>query len=94
MKDGDKYYCGPDTLPQWLKKPASKYFNEACKQHDIDYANGSDRLLADKMFYMSMKKIANEQPTLAKRNGAKFQAWLYYKAVRWFGAKHWGKNET
>lgn len=33
----NKYYCGPQQWPTWIRKPLSRFYNRACYNHDTNY---------------------------------------------------------
>ena len=39
MEKEPHYYCGPQSWPQWLRKPLSRFYNRACRDHDNDYSD-------------------------------------------------------
>lgn len=83
MCDGCGTKGGWIPVPQWI-------FTASCDIHDFNYWLGyreEDREKADRQFYEAMVSDANTYGFI-KKTFYKSQAWLYYKAVRLLGAKH------
>lgn len=81
MEDG----CG--AKGGWFNPPEF-FFEASCNQHDFYYWRGgfeSDRLIADKAFYKFMLKDSERAESYLTRKSHRLCAYLYYKAVRWFG---------
>jgi len=81
----------------WFKAP-NFLFKASCNQHDFYYWRGgeeNDRKYADDMFYKYMKKDCAESKWYEKISHYLI-AYLYYKAVRFFGEKFfsYGKMKT
>ena len=81
--------CGPKGL---FIKPPDFMFRASCDHHDFNYWIGCNRLhrkKADLQFYREMLKDAGSDPWY------KFWAGVYYRVVRWFGARsfYWGKKQ-
>ena len=58
--------------------------------HDYNYAVGgteADRRWADWGFYQAMVKDTKRLPWW-RQPGARFNAWIFYRLVRWFGKKN------
>lgn len=87
--------CGSKSgfipIPQFI-------FNASCDQHDFYYWRGGteqDRLKADNEFYQAMKDdIKDLNINFIKKQWYRFWAYSYYKAVRFFGRKHFCYRET
>ena len=84
--------CGPanwrGAAPQW-------FFKACCMEHDYNYALGgteADRRWADWGFYVAMIKDIMRLPWY-KRPFARIVAWVFYRAVRWQGAKQFNYRE-
>lgn len=30
--------CGPQAWPKWIRRPLSRFYNRACKNHDANYS--------------------------------------------------------
>lgn len=76
----------------WVKPPHAVFFKSVCNKHDYSYWQGcteADRKKADYGFYVAMVEDCN-RPEVAWYNYARYRpwCWLYYKAVRQFGAKY------
>ena len=41
MAEGQKYHCGPENAPKWVRRILSYKFNASCKIHDMDYSKDS-----------------------------------------------------
>lgn len=72
-------------------------FHASCNHHDFYYWRGgseADRKRADEAFYKFMKQDAAMAGTMLKRLHYRLWAYIYYQAVRQFGAKyfHYGKQ--
>ena len=70
--------------------PHAVFFRACCDHHDYGYWRGGtekDRKRCDKMFYMAMKKDCKGLPWL-DRLRYKPWCWVYYRAVRQFGARY------
>ena len=79
-----KKYCGPFWMPEWAR-PCNK-FNEACKQHDLDYTEcKKTRKQADEDFLAAMLKVCDGA-------GDKSIAYSYYGMVRAMGWASWGRK--
>lgn len=81
-----------------LVKPPNFLFKASCNQHDFYYWRGGteeDRLKADKAFYEAMLVDVSNAEWYNKVQ-YKAIAYIYYKAVRRFGAKYFnlGKMKT
>lgn len=70
------------------------WFTNCCNQHDVFYRTGKDehgnaitRAEADKRFRICLRADALTLP------GRLFFPWLYWSAVRVFGARHWNRKE-
>ena len=78
--------------------PPEFLFHASCNQHDFYYWRGgseADRKKADEAFYRYMQIDANRYSGL-KRLKYLAIAYIYYKAVRIFGRRHfyYGKQKT
>lgn len=84
--------CGPKG--GWLDPP-DWFFEASCDWHDFAYWRGGtedDRLKADWGFYQAMIRDTRRAPWYL-RPTLRFQAWLYYTAVRLFARSqfHYGE---
>ena len=52
----NEYYCGPQSWPAWIRKPLSKYYNRACRNHDKNYADLTEFKEAEKQFKSEVKR--------------------------------------
>lgn len=78
----------------WFSVP-ELVFHKACCVHDELYKLGGtaiDRRNDDKTFYCMMK-LAVSQHKSYKRPHLYILAWIYYRAVRLFGAKYYNFTE-
>ena len=80
--------CGPKGGK--IHPPCSAFFKASCDAHDFAYQEGGteeDRLKADAAFFGAM---VTDGARLAwwKRGYFIAWAWLYFRAVRWFGGRH------
>jgi len=64
-----KYHCGPQSWPRWIRKPISKYYNRACRNHDENYNNNVD-------FKKSESQFKSE---VSRRRGVLKKAWKFGK---------------
>lgn len=82
-----KSRCGPNWMPEWLRRIGSCKFNASCRVHDMDYATHKySRDEADERFLQNMLKQAD---------GSIFWsgiAYLYYWLARFAGKLSWGKD--
>lgn len=94
MAKGQKYHCGAVQWPKWLRKFLSKYFNAACKIHDLDYSERSPFLQAeaDERFKAHMDMQTSKHPKIHRILKAK--ACVYYWVVCKFGKKQYQGNEV
>lgn len=64
MTKKSDYYCGPQHWPRWFRKPLSKYYNRACREHDNDYGSGElSRSVAELKF---RKEIIRKRKAIKK----------------------------
>jgi hypothetical protein len=73
----------------WIDPPEF-IFHEDCNNHDLAYDRGfteHDREAADKEFLRNMLLSVSKAPWYS-RPFFQAQAYIYYRAVRMFGAKH------
>jgi hypothetical protein len=78
----------------WFKPIHWWNISEDCDAHDFAYFCGGtnkDRKIADKLLRKAILSRCANAP-LYKRWYYKIQAWLYYEAVRAFGAKYFTKR--
>ena len=81
-----KYYCGPQWLPEWMRKIASTKFNASCKIHDLDYASQKfTRYESDMRFLTNMMKQANDSLFW------EIMAMIYFVLARIAGRMSWKK---
>ena len=81
--------CGPGKLGHKLVPDGP--FASACRQHDLDYAEGKlSRLEADQRFLANMKARAAGLSSWWARIFWGRMARVYYWAVRAFGASRYG----
>ena len=76
--------CGPSN---WRGPRPNWFFKASCLEHDYNYAVGNteaDRRWADWGFYTAMIKDTYRLPWW-QRPFARFQAWMFYTSVRFFG---------
>jgi hypothetical protein len=79
--------CGPQS---WKGRGPNWLFKACCFIHDYNYAAGgteADRRWADWGFYQAMVKDTKRLPWW-RQPGARFNAWIFYRMVRWFGKKN------
>ncbi len=84
--------CGPQN---WRGPRPDWFFKASCDEHDWNYAVGgteADRRWADWGFYAAMIKDTRRLSFFA-RIAARWQAWIFYKLVRWRGAEHFHYDE-
>ncbi len=80
--------CGPAS---WKGKGPNWLFKADCYEHDYNYAAGgneADRRWADWGFYAAMVKDTHRLPWW-RQPLARVNAWLFYRLVRWLGAKRY-----
>lgn len=73
----------------FVKPPHRIFFKTSCNHHDYGYWRGCtapDRKQADQMLY---KKMIEDCSTIGMVSWLRYRpwCWLYYQAVRMFGAK-------
>ena len=75
----EKNHCGPENMPEFMRKWLSKKFNVACWLHDKHYDDPkTDRFKCDKIFLINMVKKGENDRDIA-------YAIIYYFSVRIFG---------
>ena len=76
-----KYHCGPKSWPNFIKKRLSKYHNESCRLHDIDYQTRlCPRKNIDSLFLSRMLETANGDRK-SIRNAKRLYRWV--RALGW-----------
>ncbi len=78
----------------WFSVPEF-VFHSSCCYHDWLYSLGGteeDRKADDKEFYALMKSAIKDHKSY-KRPHLYILAWIYYRAVRLFGAKYYNYTE-
>ncbi len=79
--------CGPRT---WRRTIPTWHARALCVQHDRRYYIGgteADREAADYALYDGMRRQAAKEAPL-RRVWMLYQAWVFYRFVRWGGAEH------
>ncbi len=79
---------------KWFRTPQFCFKSDCCF-HDFLYSIGgspTDRLHADEQLYWDMKHRIDETKPWWQRPGHKLVAWIYYRAVRQFGDKHFYRD--
>ena len=77
--------------------PPEFLFHASCNHHDFLYWRGGseeDRKRADEDFYRYMQLDAVNEDNPIIRSLYELNAWLYYEAVRLFGAKYFYYTDT
>ena len=83
----EKYCCGPDYLPDWLRKYLSKKFDIACLWHDYHYeTKEKSRRESDDYFLEQMI-------SLSKTRWDRIIAYTFYYICRLFGWSRYGKPD-
>jgi hypothetical protein len=82
----------------WFDPPDGP-FREACNAHDAAYWIGlrgpvgrKMRQRVDKQFRLRMLRAAADQPTFLERTWYRGMAWIYWAAVRLFGARYFNST--
>ena len=79
--------CGPRS---WRRRIPTWHATELCNAHDVAYHTGgteADRKRADYALYDGMRRQAAKE-AWPRRVWMLAQAWVFYRAVRATGAKH------
>jgi hypothetical protein len=95
MKSNEVNGCGACSgWMKWIKPPHHRFFEKECCLHDELYNAGGtkeDRKKADVRLFEDMVKHSIDHFKPKMRIGAQVWfivlAYVYYKAVRWFGSK-------
>ena len=77
--------------------PPDLWFHDECRRHDFLYWRGGtreDRREADRIFYNDMRFKAQQASTSLGRWWRGIWAWIYFKAVDWFGGFNSDFNGT
>ena len=93
MAKGQKYHCGAEKWPKWVRRIASLYFNSACKIHDLDYGERTPftQKEADDRFKAHMDILTSKYKY---HRLLKIKARLYYWGVSKYGKKQYAGDEV
>jgi len=77
-KNKTVYYCGPQSWPQWVRKPLSKYYNRACRTHDDHYEKGTLHEEAESEFKQDIERRRRVLRKAWKRGKVKYRTYVLH----------------